>query len=389
MDKLSTLDNAWMLLDGTKIEAIGEMATMPGGSYEVYDSAQRMILPTWVDSHTHLVFAKSREQEFVDRIHGLTYQEIALKGGGILNSVRHTNAMSEEELLSKALERLNEVIHLGTGAIEIKSGYGLSVDGELKLLRVIQKLKSISPIPIKATFLGAHAIPENFKNDKKGYLNLIIDEMLPQIAKEKLADFCDIFCERGYFDYDDTMELLAASRQYGILGKVHAEQLSSSNGIKAGVESRATSVDHLEYADESDFECLKDTHTIPNILPGAAFFLGLPHPPARQMIDFGLPLSLATDYNPGSSPCGNMHLMLSIACVQYKITPSEAIHAATINSAYAMASENLVGSLSAGKLANFIILKDIPSIDYIPYAFGSNIIESVWINGKPFKNNIL
>ena len=391
MDSISSIDNAWMLMDNIsgKIISLGKMDEIPNHQAEIIDMENRVIMPTWVDSHTHLVFAKSREQEFVDRIHGLSYQEIASRGGGILNSVEHTRQMSEDELFEKSLVRLNNIISLGTGAVEIKSGYGLNLESELKLLKVINRLKDISPIPIKSTFLGAHAIPKEFKDDKKGYIHLIINEILPEVAKNNYADFCDIFCEKDYFDYDDVINIMTEAKRYGIIPKVHAEQLSHSNGIEAGVKVGAISVDHVEFANLSDFEFLKNSSTIPNILPGAAYFLGLPNPPVRKMIDYGLGISIASDFNPGSSPTGNMHLMTSIACVQYKITPNEAINAATINSAYAMNVSNLVGSISENKFANFIILKDVQNLNFIPYSIGMNIIDEVWINGKPFKNNNL
>ena len=391
MDSISSIDNAWMLMDNIsgKIISLGKMDEIPNHQAEIIDMENRAIMPTWVDSHTHLVFAKSREQEFVDRIHGLSYQEIASRGGGILNSVEHTRQMSEDELFEKSLVRLNNIISLGTGAVEIKSGYGLNFESELKLLNVIKRLKDISPIPIKSTFLGAHAIPKEFKDDKQGYIHLIINEILPEVAKNNYADFCDIFCEKDYFDFDDVINIMTEAKRYGIIPKVHAEQLSHNNGIEAGVKVGAISVDHVEFANLSDFEFLKNSSTIPNILPGAAYFLGLPNPPVRKMIDYGLGISIASDFNPGSSPTGNMHLMTSIACVQYKITPNEAINAATINSAYAMNVSNIVGSISENKFANFIILKDVQNLNSIPYSIGMNIIDEVWINGKPFKNNNL
>jgi imidazolonepropionase len=391
MDSISSIDNAWMLMDNIsgKIISLGKMDEIPNHQAEIIDMENRAIMPTWVDSHTHLVFAKSREQEFVDRINGLSYQEIASRGGGILNSVEHTRQMSEDELFEKSLVRLNNIISLGTGAVEIKSGYGLNLESELKLLKVINRLKDISPIPIKSTFLGAHAIPKEFKDDKKGYIHLIINEILPEVAKNNYADFCDIFCEKDYFDFDDVINIMTEAKRYGIIPKVHAEQLSHSNGIEAGVKVGAISVDHVEFANLSDFEFLKNSSTIPNILPGAAYFLGLPNPPVRNMIDYGLGISIASDFNPGSSPTSNMHLMTSIACVQYKITPNEAINAATINSAYAMNVSNIVGSISENKFANFIVLKDVQNLNSIPYSIGMNIIDEVWINGKPFKNNKL
>ena len=316
----------------------------------------------------------------------MSYEEIASKGGGILNSAELLNKTSEDELYEQSLQRFKEVIELGTGAIEIKSGYGLSVEGELKMLRVIKRLKDLNWIPVKATFLGAHAAPKQFKENKKGYIDLVINEMLPVIAKEKLADFIDVFCEKGYFTAEETKHILEAGLKYGLVGKVHAEQMSHSNGIKTAVECKAISVDHLEFCNDADIELLKNSNTIPTILPGAAFFLNLPLPPARKMIDAGLPIAFASDYNPGSSPSGNLNFALSMACVQYRLTPEEAINSVTINSAYAMNLSDKVGSITVGKRANFFITKSINSYSFIPYSFANFLIASVYSNGVNFNS---
>jgi len=383
MKILPFIENAYLYIENGKISAFGEMNNLSNiQADKIIDARGKSVMPCWVDSHTHLVFAGSREQEFVDRINGLSYEEIALRGGGILNSAKRLRNVSEEELFESAFKRLDEIIRMGTGAVEIKSGYGLSLESELKMLRVIKRLKENSPIPIKATFLGAHALPLEYKEDKNSYIDLIINEMLPAIANENLADYCDVFCERNYFTKDETIKILNAAAKYGIKAKVHAEQLSNNGGVEAGVACNAISVDHLEYVKDKDIAMLKNSYTMPTILPGAAFFLNLPNPPARKMIDAGLPLAIASDYNPGSSPCGNMHFMVSLACIQYKLSPEEAINAATINSAYAIELSEEVGSIAVGKKANIIITKEIPNYHYIPYAFAGNIINSVIINGE-------
>jgi imidazolonepropionase len=386
MKKLKTLDDAWLAIEGDKIAGFGKMEDWEGISdwtnLKVIDATGKFVFPSWCDSHTHLVFAGSREGEFVDRINGLTYEEIAARGGGILNSSDRLKNASEEELLAGAMGRLNEIMLQGTGAVEIKSGYGLSLESELKMLRVIQKLKALSPLTIKATFLGAHAVPAHYKGRKGDYIKLLTHELMPAIAAEKLADYCDVFCENNYFTPDETIFILEAGKKHGMIPKVHAEQLSNYGGVLAGVKCGAISVDHLEYVEEAEIHALKGSGTMPTILPGAAFFLSLPHPPARKMIDSGLPLALASDFNPGSSPSGNMNLMIAIACIQYRMTPEEAINAATLNSAYAMGLLETHGSIGIGKKANVFITKEIPSIGFIPYAFGSNLVETVIINGK-------
>lgn len=389
MAVLPSIFDAWLAIEDDLIVAYGKMEEWPGitdwSNLEVIDASGKIVFPTYCDSHTHIVYAGTREGEFVDRINGLSYEEIALRGGGIINSAQKMQTASEDKLYDDALMRINEMISQGTGAIEIKSGYGLSLEAELKMLRVINKLKQTLPIPIKATFLGAHAIPLEFKENRKAYIDLIINEMLPAIANEQLADYCDVFCERNYFSSEETIQILKAAKQYGIGAKVHAEQLSNSGGVIAGVKAGAISVDHLEYVGEAEIKALSTSETMPVILPGAAFFLSLPHPPAKKMIQAGLPLAIASDFNPGSSPSGNINLMNAIVCIQYGLTPEETINASTINGAYAMGISKNYGSITIGKKASFVITKEIPSLAYLPYAFGSLLIEQVFINGKLFR----
>jgi imidazolonepropionase len=384
MKSLPCIDNAWLAIENDKIVDFGSMDDFPGisdwSNLTVIDATGKMVFPCWVDSHTHIVYAGSREGEFVDRINGLTYQEIAQRGGGILNSAKKLSAASEEELEESAMRRLNEIMMMGTGAVEIKSGYGLSFDDELKMLRVIKRLKAKSPLTIKATFLGAHAVPSTHSYDE--YVDLVINKMIPHVAEEGLAEYCDVFCEKGYFSKEDTVKILKQGLKYGLKPRVHANQMSASGGVQAGVEVGALSVDHLEYVGEEEIKALLGSDTMPTLLPGAAFFLGLPNPPARQMIDAGLPVAVATDYNPGSSPCGNMSLMTSLCCVMFKMTPEEAINAATINTAYAMELSHSHGSISIGKQASVFITKEIPSYSYLSYAFGSDLIETVIVNGE-------
>lgn len=382
MKVLPTLKNAFLLVEDNTIIDYGLMQNAPNTIDNVIDCNGKMILPTWVDSHTHIVFAGNREQEFVDRIKGLTYEEIANKGGGILNSAKKLQETSFEDLYQQSAKRLEEVMTLGTGAIEIKSGYGLTVDSEIKMLSVIKKLKENYSIPIKSTFLGAHALPTEFKNNKQGYIDLIIQEMLPKITKENLVDFIDIFCEKGYFSVEDTEQILEAAKKYGLRSKIHVNQFNSIGGIKIATKHNGLSVDHLEILNDDDLHYLKNSETMPVALPSCSFFLGIPYTPARKIIDNGLPLALASDYNPGSTPSGNMNFVVAAACIKMKLTPEEAINAATINGAYALNISNKVGSITRGKLANFIITKEIPSYGFIPYSFGSNLIDSVFINGQ-------
>lgn len=383
MATMPTIKNAWLLLENEKISDFGNMDSLPElHPDKILDLTGKMVLPTWCDSHTHIVYAGNREQELSQRISGLSYEEIAKKGGGILNSAKTLQITSEADLYSQSAKRLEEVIALGTGAVEIKSGYGLTKEAELKMLRVIKKMKQNYKLPIKSTFLGAHALPLEYKNRKEEYIDHVIEIILPEVAKEGLAEYVDIFCEKGYFTVEDTNKLLKAAAKYGLRPKIHVNQFNAIGGVKAGVENNALSVDHLEEMRTEDVECLKNSNTMPVALPGCSLFLSIPYTPARMIIDAGLPLALATDFNPGSAPSGNMNLVVSLASVKMKMTPEEAINAATVNGAYAMGISEIVGSITKGKLANLIITKPIPSYTYIPYAFGSNPIESVYINGK-------
>ena len=386
MKNISTIKDAFVEIENGIITGFGSMDNWSGidnwSNTEIIDAEGGMIFPTFCDSHTHLVFAASREEEFVDRIKGLSYQEIAKKGGGILNSAEKLQNTTEDELFESALARLKEVIKMGTGAIEIKSGYGLTLESELKILRVIKRLKEASDVTIKATFLGAHALPKEFKDNKDGYMDLVIDEMLPKIAKENLADYVDIFCEKGYFTVEDTKKLLEAANKFGIKAKTHVNQFNTIGGVKASVDLGALSVDHLEEMNPEDFDVLLGSNCMPTILPSCSFFLGIPYSPARKMIDKGLPIALASDFNPGSSPSGNMNFVASLGCIKLKMTPEEVINASTINSAYAMGVEKELGSIAIGKKANLFITKPIPSYAYLTYSFGENIIEKVIVNGK-------
>lgn len=378
---LPTIKNAFLLVENGLIADFGGMNSCPKGEFkEVIDCTDKMLMPTWCDSHTHLVYAGNRESEFVDRIKGLTYEDIAKKGGGILNSAKTLQDTSEEELYNQSKVRLEGVITSGTGAIEIKSGYGLTKAAELKMLRVIKKLNENYPIEIKATFLGAHALPKSFKTTES-YIDYVIKDILPTVAKEQLAQYIDVFCETGYFSVRDTERLLEAGKQYGLIPKIHVNQFTAIGGVQTGIKYNALSIDHLEEMRNEDIEALKNTKTMPVALPGCSFFLGIPYTPARTIIDEGLPLALATDYNPGSSPSGNMNFVVSAACIKMKITPEEAINAATINGAYAMGLQNKVGSITKGKLANLIVTKPINSYGFIPYAFGENKVEKVYLKG--------
>ena len=386
MKQLPTIKNAWVFINHGIIEEYGTMDKM--GRHEGFktlDCSGKMVLPAWCDSHTHIVYAGNREQEFVDRINGLTYQEIAQKGGGIVNSAKKLQQTSEEDLYHQSATRLEEVMRLGTGAMEIKSGYGLTTDAELKILRVAKKLASEYPITIKTTFLGAHAVPAEYKNNKDGYLDLICEKMLPKVAKEKLAEYIDIFCEEGYFSVADMERILSEGKKHNLIPKVHVNQFNSIGGIAAAVKHKALSVDHLEVLTDADLEALKNSQTMPVALPSCSYFLSIPYTPGRKIIDAGLPLALATDYNPGSTPSGNMNFVVATACIKMRLTPEEAINAATLNGAYAMGLSKTHGSITKGKVANLIITKTIPSYGYLPYAFGSNLIDSVIINGEEVK----
>ena len=387
MNILPTIKNAFLLIEDDFIKDFGTMDSFEETIVDkVIDVKGKSILPTWCDSHTHLVFADTREEEFVDRINGLTYEEIAEKGGGILNSANKLENKSEDELYKDASNRLKELIKIGTGAIEVKSGYGLTVEGELKMLRVIKRLKENFSIPVKATFLGAHAIPTKFKENIGTYISLIIDEMLPKVANENLADYIDVFCEKGYFTTKETDQILKAGKKYGLVPKVHVNQFYSISGIKTSIENNALSVDHLEILTEQDLSDLKNSNTMPVSLPSCSFFLGIPYTDARKIIDSDLPLALASDYNPGSTPSGNMNFVVSLASIKMKMTPEEAINAATINGAYAMNLSNKIGSITRGKLANFIITKPLNSYNFLPYNFGQNNIFKVFISGKEQEN---
>ncbi|TDE28323.1 imidazolonepropionase [Flavobacterium ranwuense] len=382
---LPTIKNAFLVIKDNLITDFGSMENLPAIHVDKkIDATGKMVLPSWCDSHTHIVYAGNREQEFVDRINGMTYEEIANRGGGILNSAKKLNESTEAEIYDQSKTRLEEVMRLGTGAVEIKSGYGLTIEGELKMLRVIQRLAQNYPITIKATFLGAHAFPLEYATNHEGYIDLIINEMLPEIAKYKLADFIDAFCETGYFTVDETQQIMEAGIKFGLKPKIHVNQFNSIGGIQAGVKYNALSVDHLEVMKTEDIEALKNTETMTVALPSCSYFLSIPYTPAREMITAGLPLALATDYNPGSTPSGNMNFVVATACIKMKMTPEEAINAATINGAYAMGISETHGSITVGKKANLIITKPIPSYYQLPYAFGSNLIDTVLIEGEIF-----
>jgi imidazolonepropionase len=382
---LPSIENAFVVIENETIAGYGAMSSLKHQTStfkQTIDASGQFILPCWCDSHTHLVFAGTREEEFVDKIKGISYADIAAKGGGIINSARKLNEMTEDELFNVSWKRLEEVSKLGTGAIEIKSGYGLTVESELKMLRVIKKLKERSALSVKSTFLGAHTYPMEYKENHQGYIDLIINKMLPVIAKEKLADFIDVFCENGFFSPEETETICRAGIRHGLKAKIHANQLNFSGGVEIGIKLDAISVDHLETVDGGIIDNLAKSGTIGTLLPTAAFFLGMPFQLARLMIDAGCAIALASDYNPGSSPSGNMNLVVAMGCIGMKMLPEEAINAATINGAFAMALQNEVGSITVGKKANLIFSKPIPSLAYIPYSFGSNLIDKVMINGE-------
>lgn len=386
--ELPCITNAYLVTEEKNIAAFGRMEELrytKSDFQQHHDAAGGMVLPSWCDSHTHLVYAGSRENEFVDKINGLGYAEIAAKGGGILNSAKKLNETPEEELFKQSYRRLQEVIRLGTGAIEIKSGYGLTVEGELKMLRVIRRLKQSLSIPIKATFLGAHAIPQAFKDQREEYIQIILDEMLPAISREGLADYIDVFCEKGFFSPEETERICRAGKDRGLKPRLHVNQLNSIGGIEAGLKVGAVSLDHLETMSEKDVQLLASSPgTVGTLLPTAAFFLRMAYQPARTLIDAGCPVALASDYNPGSSPSGNMNFVVALSCIQMRMLPEEAINAATLNGAHAMEMADSVGSISVGKLANLILTKPVLSLAYLPYSFGSNLIERIMLSGEWF-----
>ncbi len=385
MKTLPSIKDAWLAIEDGVIIGFGEMIDLEITDWvglEILDADGKMVFPSFCDSHTHLVYAASREEEFVDRINGLTYEEIAKKGGGILNSAKKLQNKSEDELFNDAWKRLEEIKRTGTGAVEIKSGYGLSVEGELKMLRVIKRLKAESELTIKANFLGAHAIPTKYKENRSDYIDLIINEMIPVIESEDLADYIDVFCETNYYTPEETDRVLQAGIAIGLTPKIHVNQFTSIGGIQVGIKNNALSVDHLEVMEEQDIQDLIKSDVMPTLLPSCSFFLGIPYAPARRLIDSGLPVSLATDFNPGSTPSGNMPFVLSLACINYKMTPEEAINATTINAAYAMGLNKTHGSIAIGKTANLFITKEISSVAFIPYSFGTNCIETVILNGE-------
>jgi imidazolonepropionase len=385
MAKLPVIENAFLFIDGNRINDFGPMDALPDlykkQAPQIIDAENKFVFPSFVDSHSHIVFAGSRESEFVDKIKGVSYEDIAKKGGGILNSAKRLQQTSEDELYEVSMPRIKEVIGFGTGALEIKSGYGLTLKDELKMLRVVKRIKDTTRLTIKATLLGAHAIPKEYVN-RQEYIDLVINEMIPAVAEENLADYCDVFCEKNFFTTEETERVLEQGLKYGLKPKIHANQLSISGGVQVGVKMNAISVDHLECMGEEEIEVLKGSTVMPTALPGAAFFLNMSFPPARQIITAGLPLAVATDYNPGSSPCGNMPFMLSLACIKMRMTPEEAINATTLNTAYAMEINHNHGTIAKGKIANIFITKEIPSYSFIPYAFSSNLIETVILQGQ-------
>lgn len=387
MQQMNKIDHAFVYIENDRIVDFGAMTDDRYKDYELratnrINASGCLVMPSFCDSHTHLVYAASREIEYIDKIKGLSYEEIAKRGGGILNSAKMTEAATEDELYEAAMIRLDEIIRMGTGAVEIKSGYGLNTATELKMLRVIRRLKENSPLTIKATFLGAHAVPMVYRGRQSEYVDLIINEMIPQVAAEGLADFIDVFCDKGFFTVSETDRILEAGAKFGLQPKIHANELDYSGGIQVGVKYNALSVDHLEFTGEAEIETLKSSNTMPTILPGAAFFLNMQYAPARRMIEAGLPLAMASDFNPGSSPSGNMQLILSMACVLFRLLPEEAFNACTLNGAYAMGVSEMLGSITKGKIANLMISSPIPNLEFMPYYYGSNKIDKVILNGK-------
>lgn len=384
MARLPFIEDAWLLIEDGIIAGYGSSKEMPPFSDALHrlDAGGGYIFPSFCDSHTHIVYAGSREKEYTDKIRGLSYEEIARRGGGILNSAKLLHDTSGEELFRQSMDRVREIIGFGTGAVEIKSGYGLTTEDELKMLRVIKRIKDESPLTVKATFLGAHAIPLKYRDNRRGYVDLVINEMIPAVAAERLADYIDVFCDKGFFTPEETSMILEAGARHGLRPKMHANELDYSGGIQTGVKHGALSVDHLEYTGDAEIAALLDTGTMPTLLPGAAFFLGLIDPPARRMIEAGLPLAMASDYNPGSSPSGNMKFIMSLGCIKLRLLPEEVINAVTINSAYAMGISDTHGSITIGKKANLFITKNIPSYEFMPYAYGSDLIDRVILNGE-------
>ncbi len=393
MQTLNTIDNAYLLVDNGLIADFGTMKslnmsqiTLTDKELQEIDATGKMVFPSFCDSHTHIVYAGSREIEYIDKIKGLSYEEIAKKGGGILNSAKRLAEATEDELYNAAYERLMEMASFGTGAVEIKSGYGLDTENELKMLRVIKRLQENTPFIIKANFLGAHAVPAEYKDRQAEYVDYIINEMIPLVAAENLADFIDVFCDKGFFTVEETERMLMQGMKYGMRPKIHANELDYSGGVQVGVKYNALSVDHLEFVGDEEIATLLDSETMPTLLPGAAFFLGMVYGPARKMIDAGLPIALASDFNPGSSPSGNMQLVLSMGCIKFKLLVEEAINATTLNTAYAMGISDIAGSIAKGKIANFFITKPIPTIEFLPYSFGSNNVEKAFLKGIEIKN---
>jgi imidazolonepropionase len=395
MMEVNTVSDAFLYLSDGLIKDFGRMSEMDNADfihennhYEIIDASGKIVFPSFCDSHTHIVYAGSREIEYIDKIRGLSYPEIAKRGGGILNSAKGLHDISEDELFEQSSVRVNEIISMGTGAVEIKSGYGLNTEDELKMLRVIRRIKNTFPLEVKATFLGAHSVPDEYKNSREKYVDLVINEMIPLVASEELSDYIDVFCDQGFFTVEDTERILMAGLKYGLVAKLHANELGYSGGIQAGVKYNALSVDHLECTGDEEIKVLLDSDTMPTLLPGSAFFLGMPDPPARKMISAGLPVALASDYNPGSSPSGNMKLIMSLGCIKLRMLPEEVINAVSINSAYAMGLSETHGSIAKGKVANVFITKEIPSYEFMPYAFGSDLVDTVILKGQIIKRHL-
>jgi imidazolonepropionase len=395
MMEVNTVSDAFLYLSDGLIKDFGRMSEMDNADfihennhYEIIDASGKIVFPSFCDSHTHIVYAGSREIEYIDKIRGLSYPEIAKRGGGILNSAKGLHDISEDELFEQSSVRVNEIISMGTGAVEIKSGYGLNTEDELKMLRVIRRIKNTFPLEVKATFLGAHSVPDEYKNSREKYVDLVINEMIPLVASEELSDYIDVFCDQGFFTVEDTERILMAGLKYGLVAKLHANELGYSGGIQAGVKYNALSVDHLECTGDEEIKVLLDSDTMPTLLPGSAFFLGMPDPPARKMISAGLPVALASDYNPGSSPSGNMKLIMSLGCIKLRMLPEEVINAVTINSAYAMGLSETHGSIAKGKVANVFITKKIPSYEFMPYAYGSDLIDTAILKGQIIKRHL-